>query len=269
METVVCVREGENMVKRRFDLLFLVICIIFISACGKGNTKEVYKYTHEEILGVSIEKTVVYSGKMVIYFGKDSLPAAEQVITYDKNFNVIEENVDFTVEKDKLIINSERASDISGLYIRVHTDEEIHVRYLDSEDYAMIVYTFVADIGMCGEGDTDTYYSEEEKQRKAEIEAEYHAIQKENFRLIEGIWANDDNTFRLEIKVKDNERIMEVYEESGEWTSSIAVIEVYEEEEVTQVTVYDDPNWGAAYNMELNKENTEMWYEGIFLKRVN
>ena len=45
-------------------------------------------------------------------------------------------------------------------------DKEIKVRYLDSDNYAMIVYTWADDIGMMPEGELDTYYTEEEKQKQ-------------------------------------------------------------------------------------------------------
>ena len=252
----------------------MVICMCLMTACGKEKPLKTYTYNHEEILEISIEKTMIYSDKLVIEFSEDSLYGAEEVVCYDDDFNMMDD-IDYSVAKDKITIHTESASQISGLYIRVNFDKEINVRYLDSDNYAMIVYTWADDIGMMPNGDLDTYYTEKEKQERAEREAELEAAEAEAFSLIEGVWENDEKTLRLEIMYVDENRVIKVYEEED--TSSglpaeipIDGISVNEESEPVEVIVYDNVSWGAAYSFYLSDNNTKLQYynSDIVLEKI-
>ena len=257
------------MKKIVFIAAFMVICIFSLVACGKDKEKPIktYTYNQEEILEISIEKTMLYSDKIVIEFSDDSISKAEEVVCYDNDFNVVE-YIDYTIGEDKITIHTESASQISGLYIRVNFDKEIKVRYLDSDNYAMIVYTWADDIGMMPNGDLDTYYTEKEKQERVEREAELEAAEAEAFSLIEGIWENDEKTLRLEIMYVDENRVIKVYEEEGVNSGlpaeiPIDGIDVNEESEPVEVIVYDNVSWGAAYWFYLSDDNTTLQYYGL------
>ncbi|MBE5945174.1 MAG: hypothetical protein E7258_09715 [Lachnospiraceae bacterium] len=252
----------------------LVICMCLMTACGKEKPLKTYTYNHEEILEISIEKTMIYSDKLVIEFSEDSLYGAEEVVCYDDDFNIMDD-IDCSVAKDKITIHTECASQISGLYIRVNFDKEINVRYLDSDNYAMIVYIWADDIGMMPNGDLDTYYTEKEKRERAEREAELEAAEAEAFSLIEGIWENDEKTLRLEIMYVDENRVIKVYEEEGVNSGlpaeiPIDGIDVNEESEPVEVIVYDNVSWGAAYCFYLYNDNIELKYydSDIVLKKI-
>ncbi len=252
------------MKKVFLTIVLMMICIFSLTACGKEKPLKTYTYNHEEILEISIEKTMLYSDNLVIEFSEDSLYGAEEVVCYDDDFNMMDD-IDYSVAKDKITIHTERASQISGLYIRVNFDKEINVRYLDSDNYAMIVYTWADDIGMMPQGDLDTYYTEKEKQEQAEREAELEAAEAEAFSLIEGIWENDEKTLRLEIMCVDENRVIKVYEEEGVNSGlpaeiPIDGIDVNKESEPVEVIVYDNVSWGAAYWFYLSDDNTKLQY---------
>ncbi len=265
---------GIVLVSVGVGFMLLATLMFFLLDGGKDKPEKNYIYNHEEILSISIEKTLYYSDKLVIQFGEDSISKAEKVICYDDNFNVVDV-VDFFIEENHLTISSDNALKISGLYIIINVDKEIKVRCLDSDNYAMIVYTWADDIGMMPEGDLDTYYTEEEKQKQEEIEDELEAMQAEAFSYIEGTWENDDKTLRMEIKEVEGNRVIEVYAEDGidiGLPSEIPIdtIHINKETEPIEVIVYDNVNWGAAYWFYLYNDNTELQYFGtdIILKRV-
>lgn len=253
--------------------ILLATLMFFLLSGGEEKVIKTYTYNHEEILSISIEKTMLYANKLVIKFDKGSISEAEEVICYDGNFNELND-VDFDMDNNKLIITGEDASRISGLYIRVNVDKEIKVRYLDSDDYAMIVYTWADDVGMMPDGDFDTYYTDEEKQEQAESDAELEAAEAEAFSYIEGVWENEEKTLRLEIKEEDGERFIEVFEDdnidSG-LPSFIPIdgIHVNKNVEPVQVIVYDDVRWGASYDFYVYNGNIMQYYgSNIVLERI-
>ncbi len=270
------------MLEKNIFILITIICMCLLTACRNASTKEVYKYSHEEILSVAIKKTIVYSDKLTLYFTDDSLTDISQVICYDDNLDMIEENASYAIKQDKLTIHSINALDISGLSIKTNVGSEIHIRYLDSDNYAMMVHTWADDIGMVSEGDYDTYYSEDEKAQHAKIETEHTEKQTENFQLLEGVWENDDKTLRLEVKEDDGKRIIEVFDESDVLIIPIAKIDVSEEviflptteddirmeENALKIVIYDNESWGAAYYFYLYNNNTELIYDEVYLKRI-
>lgn len=262
------------MKKIFLKIALITVCLFCLTACGKEETAKTYTYNQEDILSVSIEKTMYYSDKLVIQFDKGSISDAEAVVCYDDEFNVIEDT-DFSVSKDKITIKCENPSKISGLYIKVSSDKEIKVRYLNTDKYAMIVYTWACDIGMMPNGDLDTYYTEKEKEERAEREAELEAAEAEAFSLIEGVWENDEKTLRLEIMYVDENRVIKVYEEEGVGSGlpaeiPIDGISVNEESEPVEVIVYDNVSWGAAYWFYLSDNNTKLQYynSDIVLEKI-
>lgn len=195
--------------KNKLFTIFIgaVISAVLFNACD-NKEKPLKKYDYpgkKEVLSFCIEKTEYYDDRIEVTFSEDSIEMAESVICYDENFNQITETVDFTVKDDVLTIYSKTSEKISALRVDIDSDEYFNIRYLDSDSYAMLQYNWADDYGMKASGDIDSFYTEEEKRRQAEIAAQNIKKNNEAFALIEGIWESRDGSKRLEIGKKSTE----------------------------------------------------------------
>lgn len=245
----------------------LLMLLVFMSCVATGCSNrpvETYKYkNNEDILDVSVLKTEVYEDKMMVYFSKDALPKAEGVISYTDDFSVLNKQEEFQAADDILTIYSTEAKNISGLKVTIDNMKYYNIRYLDSEEYAMLLYTWADDYGMMPNGDEDAYYSEEEKQEKKRRQEEALKAKEEAFSLITGVWVDEEETVRIVIK-KDGEQMWtEVYQKDvSEWTfkEGISAYSVWSEEDGKSIKVYIEEARGYSmlYEFVLNNDKTEM-----------
>ena len=154
----------------------------------------------EEILSFCIEKTEYFDDRLEVTFSEDALDEAESVLCRNKSFETIIEESEFKIKNDVLTVYHDNPQEISGLRVTVYQERYFDIRYLDSESYAMLLYTWADDVGMMPDGDKDAYYTEEEKQKQAELAAERMVKTETAFALLEGVWENEDGTVRLEIE---------------------------------------------------------------------
>lgn len=245
----------------------LLMLLVFLSCVATGCSKRpvaTYKYiNNEDIPAVSVLKTEVYDDKLMVYFSEDALPKAEEVKSYADDFSVLKKQEEFHAEDDVLTIYSTDAKKISGLKVTINNEKYYDIRYLNSEEYAMLLYTWADDYGMMPNGDEDAYYTEEEKQEKKRRQEEALKAKEEAFSLITGVWEDEEETVRIEIK-KDGEQMWtEVYHKDGsEWTfvEGISAYSVWSEEDGQFIKVYIEEARGYSmlYEFILNNDRTEM-----------
>ena len=130
------------------------------------------------------------------------------------------------MKDEVLIIYSEAPEEISGLLINVSTDLYFCVRYLDSDSYAMLGYSWADDVGMLSSGDEEAYYTEEEKEAQAREEEERIAEYNRIYQMLEGVWEDAEGTCRVEVwesGPEDNyKRYITLYRmEDGEWVQDM------------------------------------------------
>lgn len=208
----------------KYVLLFLLP--VLLTACGKA--QETYRYEDpQEVFEISIDWTGVYEERIEVKFSDDEclgyeFSDAEKLICYNADFEVIEEDADFAVEDDVLIIYSDSPEEISGLRIDLSGDLYFSIRYLDSDNYAMLGYSWADDAGMLPSGDEEAYYTEEEKEAQVREEEESLAEYDRIYRMLEGVWEDEEGTCRVEVwesGPEDNyKRYITCYRmEDGEW----------------------------------------------------
>lgn len=138
-------------------------------------------------------------------------------------------------------------------------DLYFYVRYIDSDSYAMLVYSWADDVGYMVNGDEDAYYTQEEKDEQnelAEIQAEAEAFA---FSSIYGEWMNKNETVRILIDYnEENERCFSVCKlENGEWveydTMLIGEISPHGND---AMALYDNSSFGRQVIVELEDDNT-------------
>ena len=224
-----------------------------------------YTYDNEAVLDIKIKRTEVYPDKLVITFADGSLSKVESIVCYGTDFSVIEENPQFSFSGNKLTIETQNADMISGLHIEENSNIYFKVRYLDSDSYAMLVYSWADDFGYMTGGDEDTYYTQEEKDEQeadalALAEAENAAYNK-----LLGTWVNESETVRIEFSYGEDgfDKEFTVYEfADDEWVEreNVFITGVSEDEayESMEITLYDNPYYGCAYYFYLCNDNTGM-----------
>lgn len=252
----------------------LIIILGLFSACGNKTAQ--YTYENEAVLDIKIEKTTVYPDKLVVFFADDSLSGVEEVVCYGSDFSVIEEEPEFSFWNDVLTIETENAELISGIKVWA-SDEDLYfyVRYLDSDSYAMLVYSSVTDLGYVASGDIDAYYTQAEKDQQresAEKQAEEEALA---FSKLKGEWISESENTRIVFDVdQSGDRYFTVYDLiDNEWIECdymyISVISEYDAGEAVYIDLFDNPNWGRTVTCTLSKDASELqysYYDEIFVK---
>lgn len=236
----------------------LIMSLVLFIACG--NKMTTYTYENEAILDIKIEKSEAYIDKLVVTFAEGSLSGVKKAECYGSDFAVIEEEPEFTFKNDVLTIETDNADMISGIKVwDSDRDLYFYVRYMDSDSYAMLVYSWADDVGYMVNGDEDAYYTQEEKEKQnelVEIQAEAEAFA---FSSIHGEWMNKNETVRILIDYNENyERCFSVCKlENGEWIEydSMLIGEISPHGNDT-MALYDNPSFGRQVIVELEDDNT-------------
>lgn len=234
--------------------------LALFSSCGSKMTT--HKYENEAILGIKIEKTEAYVDKLVIAFAEDSVSDVEKVEIdyYDSTSSAVEEIPEFSFRNDTLTIETDYADVISEIRIwEKDRDVYFHIRYIYSEAYAMLVYSWADDVGYMVNGDEDAYYTQEEKDEQKELaeiqaEAEVFAYSK-----LRGEWINESEDTRIIFDSNsDYGRYFSVCKlENGEWVEhdSMVIREISPHGNDT-MALYDNPSFGRQVIVELEDDNT-------------
>lgn len=232
--------------------------LVLFTACG--NKMTTFTYENEAILDIKIEKSEAYIDKLVVTFAEDSISGVKKAECYGSDFAVIEEEPEFSFKNDVLTIETDNADMISGMKVwDSDRDLYFYVRYMDSDSYAMLVYSWADDVGYMVNGDEDAYYTQEEKEKQnelAEIQAEAEASA---FNSILGEWMNKNETVRILIDYNEEyERCFSVCKlENGEWIEydSMLIGEISQHGNDT-MALYDNPSFGRQVIVELEDDNT-------------
>lgn len=221
--------------KKPVVCILAVLAVCLLTACAEEHVKT-YRYSkQDDILEDYLIKSEFYEDKLVVYFSEDALSEVEMVDCFDTDDEWIEDGAEFEFEDDVLTIYSENATKITAIDVYEHSERYFSIRYLDSKQYAMLLYTWVSEMGMEPTGDMDAYLTQEEKDRIADNNTKLAAAYAEKFAIVAGVWEDEEQTIRIEVKETDR-RIVEIYEKEGAaWTLARTVpvdsLWVYDEED--------------------------------------
>ena len=178
-------------------LLALTACSRFAGRSDDGVT---YRYAETDVLygELCVKKTVYRAGKLKLYYSGTDL-SDSQIRCYDANFEDLGDDFKCGFQKGVLTIRADFAERISGLMIRKSNDSFIfQLRYLDSEQFAWLAQVFAYDEGWSQYGDTEAYYSAEERKALEDKAAAERQRTEEIFALLEGTWRSEDGMRRYE-----------------------------------------------------------------------
>lgn len=246
------------MKKHFFCIGILIMSFLFFTACR--NKMTTYTYENEAILDIKIEKAEAYIDKLVVTFAEGSLSGVKKAECYGSDFAVIEEEPEFTFKNDVLTIETDNADMISGMKVwDSDRDLYFYVRYMDSDSYAMLVYSWADDVGYMVNGDEDAYYTQEEKDEQkelAEIQAEAEAYA---YSKLRGEWINESEDTRIIFDSNsDYGRNFSVCKlENGEWIEhdSMSIGEISPHGNDT-MALFDNPSFGRQVIVEIEDDNT-------------
>ena len=171
----------------------------------------VYKYRNPDDTynDFKLKKSVYEDDRLTLYFsGDDGLNNKDSYVKcYDKDGNQISDSkFNDHFYNDKIVIKSKDPQRISGVYIypSENFDYYYKIRYLDSDDYAILTCWFVCDLGWEDTGDEDKYLFESEKQERKDAAAAADQNEKEAYEMLKGMWINqDDPNCTIEITEND------------------------------------------------------------------
>ena len=250
--------------------LLLVVCLL--TACS-SLPKETYTYKTQDELAVSIEKTKVYEDKIVVFFSKGAFSEVEEVSCYNADFDYIADDATYEAKEDVLTVYSSEPDKISGMKITVNHYLYYHIRYLDSDAYAMLQGDWADDYGYFVSGDEEAFYTEAEKEKQKRLQEERLAEQARAYAMLEGEWESEDGLTRIVFADSDNLSV-EIYKYSeGGWNLSQSIdgysISLDEEAEPVCIEIEEARGYSTLYSFYLNEDKTAFTcscVEGDFYK---
>lgn len=238
----------------------LLLCMLMMTACS-GLPKETYTYETQDELSVSIKKTKVYDDKIVVYFSKGAFTEVEEVSCYNAEFEYMADDSTFEAKEDVLTVYSSQPDNISGMKITVNHYLYYHIRYLDSDAYAMLQGDWADDYGYFVSGDKEAFYTEAEKEKQKKLQEERRAEQARAYAMLEGQWDSEDGLTRIVFDDSD-ELSIEIYKyNEGGWDLSQTIngysISLDEESEPVCIEFEEARGYSMLYSFYLNEDKTE------------
>ena len=205
---------------RKVAVIILMFSLLgLFAACGKEENKTVYSYKESSLTDeFSLTKMVVYADRAELYFEDEGFEKVSEVYCYDSDFGSLT-NPEISFEKGVLTLKSDAASQISGIYLYV-SNGYFRLRYLDSDQYAVLKYEFVDDIGYMEFGDREAYYTQEELERFEAEKQQEEAADRRVFKYLEGTWVSEDGKSKKVFYEQDGVFKVDVTTEEMEYTMS-------------------------------------------------
>lgn len=238
---------------------FLCGCSADIEGMALGDKKVTYKYEEAEVTKeFDISKSVYSDDELDIYIS--GLDDKFELTCYDKDFQIIDKDFDAKYKNGKYCIKGEGADLISGIQLRSQS-AIFHIRYLDSNQYAVLCEYDATDAGWIIEGDSEKYYTEEELNEQKRCKDEYIKWQSENFSLLEGYWyCKEDSDSYLHFYIdEDGSRKLDwnCPDSNGEYLlNNICVdqIDFVDAFDGKEVHILDGISWGSLYVFDISED---------------
>lgn len=268
---------GINVKKIIATVLVLVMLLAMALALASCAFKaSSYDYDKEAVEGIKIDKVEYNDDSVVVYFDEFPYESIGKVRCFNSKFEEIEYNAQFSFDDNILTIETDNAKKVSGIYVKdSESDEEFYVRYLDSDEYAVIAFLWVDDIGYEIFGEVEEYYTQEEYWQIENQQALREEAMNSLFSMLEGIWTNESGSVQIIFSEPSSDlRLMQVNElVDGEWVETDSMdINVLSEsllEEGLCISIYDNINMGRKEDFLLLPDGESMscdFSEELFTK---
>lgn len=235
--------------------LFSILSMLLLAGCGK-NVIASYKYIKPETVhDLTIRKVEYTEDSLYIYVSGSDAKRITECTCFDKDCKPINCGWDLSAGPSRIKISGKLAKEISGvtMYLASH-DEEYKVRYLDSEQCAMLYGVFVCDIGVEYTGDTERFKSDGERAAQKQREQAKKEATDAAYAFLEGRWRCENISVPYMYAYTDNDvRILNIDDTQYAFDNFRDVIQTADGN--IQITISGD-GWNSLFDiMELDIEN--------------
>lgn len=206
---------------KKYLNIFILIIILLMTSCtnnveeksertrnskdGEERKELVWKYKESDKSDIKFDKSVYSEDELVLYITTPSNLNLEVNYITDDKFKYIDCDFDIKVKKNKIIIKGSKAEKISGLMLG-NNNVQYWIRYIDSDQYAVLTDYWADDLGWDTYGDETEYYTQEELDKREEVKSEIIRKDKEAFETFEGYYiCPDDENLYINIYVNEND----------------------------------------------------------------
>lgn len=180
---------------------------------------------------------------------------------YNTEYELIDCTWETAYSNGKYSIIGEKASEISGIKIENYS-VRYRIRYLDSDQYAIMWDYDVTEIGWLSFGDENAFYTEEELAEKERAQSAYLAEQEKNFTQFEGKWyaPDDSNLYMIFYRDDSGNYKLDICRPDGSGgyiTETIHIDEIDIEEQYDgekELVILDGISWGCRYTYGLSED---------------
>lgn len=245
--------------KKVLCLLLSLMMIISLSGCSQNHHEFL---NHQNYLEYADHK----GNKLIINSKKIDFEEFNSVSCFDSDFQEVK---DFTYEAkgDSLIITSENAEKITGIEIKSSYDKYMF-RYLDSNIYAFLHYTWGDDIGYNLSGGNEyQFYTPKEMFEREKTEYEAIKTESETFEFFKGEWIREgDLTTFLIVGTNECGQKFVSYSRNAELNEMYYGSISYR---YSQLRFSSDNGWGYFIDFTYDEETDTLRDGNIVLVRSN
>lgn len=232
-----------------------LLIIALMPGCALEKPDRVYTYdtkSGDRFEEFYIEKTEYYSDKAVICW-KGTIDAPDD----------IEPEAGWKISGHKAVYETDKPTEMTAFsFSDKQGDITYYFRYLDSDSYACIRQVMDSEGGILTEGDTDRYYTEEEKRKKREAAEQFENGLEEQFLRFEGKWTGDDGDYFTFFREDGAYAVSYSFDgESGTETPIFISDYLYAVKNCIQVSYIDGP-LANYFELELSEDEQSFTYKG-------
>ena len=172
---------------KRILLLVITLVMLLALGCGANEQADAYEYYNPEIVeGLKFNKAVYKEDSLTIYHG-GTLDKSCKLTYIGTDQEAIEGDIDWKVNGRTLTFKGEDADKITSLYIEQNGSKIYKIRWLNSDQYAVLAYNDCTDAGWVKfGGDENDYYTKEELEEQQRRQDDCKEEQDTNWGLLEG-----------------------------------------------------------------------------------
>ena len=194
--------EKNKTIKTGIIAMLTLLGVFIITGCTFGNSGTSPVYYGYNVQNID-HCGFFYISKTTYYGNRVEFDVNSRYELSEMNFSTPDDpNATVDFKNNTVILYSDIPNDITSLEVS-NGWFEISFRYLNTSEYACIWRTWADDLGWVEyEGDTDKYYTEEEKEQQREAAERAEELRKqaekedeELFAVFQGKWVSEDGDY--------------------------------------------------------------------------
>ncbi len=171
--------------------------MLLFSGCFAFDKGTVYKYDNPELIPGLVLTSAVYKEDTLTIYHDGTID--EDCLLYSEYYDF-----DYEIDDECIVITYVNIEEVTSFSIEHKQHYKYNLRYLNSNQYAVLAYEFATEIGWnyIG-GDPDSYYTEIELEQQARNQAERQAAFDASWAIVEGYYESQNGS-HIEFYIDDN-----------------------------------------------------------------